>query len=141
MNRMEFRHSPSYASRPGGVSLPVVLKSGRERSALFAFIDTGASNCAFERSHGELLGLDIEAGDRKIFSTAAGPVETFGHLVTIEALGLSFESLVFFFAERQVKKNLLGRTGWLDRIRFGLVDYEQTLYLAEYDFEAPVAIS
>lgn len=37
MNRIEFRHSHSYASRPGGVSLPVVLKNGRERSALFAF--------------------------------------------------------------------------------------------------------
>jgi hypothetical protein len=24
--------------------------------------------------------------------------------------------------------------GWLDRIRFGLVDRDQTLYLAEYDF-------
>jgi hypothetical protein len=28
---------------------------------------------------------------------------------------------------------VLGRCGWLDRIRFGLVDYEQVVYIANYD--------
>jgi len=63
-------------------------------------------------------------------------VETFGHLVALEVLGLSMESMVYFFAEERINKNLLGRTGWLDRIRLGLVDHDQTLYLAAYDFQA-----
>ena len=66
---------------------------------LIACIDTGASHCLFTREHGELLGFDIEAGERKFFGTAAGSVETFGHWVVINALGLQVESLVYFFAD------------------------------------------
>jgi hypothetical protein len=41
--------------------------------------------------------------------------------------------LVYFFAERSIVKNLLGRGGWLDRVRLGVVDHDRTLYLAAYD--------
>ena len=43
--------------------------------------------------------------------------------------------MVYFFADGQINKNLLGRTGWLDRVRLGLFEYDQQLYLAPYDFE------
>ena len=33
---------------------------------------SGAANCLFERTHGELLGLDIEAREPKVFATATG---------------------------------------------------------------------
>lgn len=141
MPRLDFSKVHTYAAATGGISLPIGLRSGRKIVDFLAFVDTGASHCLFAKTHGETLGLDIEAGDPKKFGTALGPVETFGHLVVIEALGLSVESMIYFFANEHIDKNLLGRNGWLDRIRFGLVDYEQTLYLAEYDFEAPGVIS
>ena len=103
---------------------------------MFALVDTGASYCLFEREHGELLELDIEAGEPKVFATVAGRLDTFGHMVSIEVLGMTFDSVVYFFADEGVKKNLLGRRGWLDRIRFGLVDHDQLLYLAPYDLGA-----
>lgn len=81
MPRLEFRHVHSYVSAVGGISLPVVLRSSGEGVRLSASIDTGASHCLFEREHGEALNLDIEAGDPMVFSTAAGPVDTFGHVV------------------------------------------------------------
>lgn len=99
-------------------------------------VDTGASNCLFEREHGELLNLDIEAGQPKAFWTATGRVETFGHMVEIEVPGLNVVSMVYFFADERINKNLLGRTGWLNRLRFGLVDHDLSLYLAPYDFQA-----
>ena len=102
---------------------------------MLAYVDTGASNCLFERELGEMLRLDIEAGQPKTFSTATARVETFGHRVLVEALELKFESMVYFFADERIAKNLLGRAGWLDRVRFGLVDHDCELYLAEYDFE------
>jgi hypothetical protein len=43
--------------------------------------------------------------------------------------------MVYFFADERINKNLLGRIGWLDRVRFGLVDHDEELYLAPYDFE------
>ena len=89
----------------------------------------------FERGYGELLGLDIETGDRKFFSTVTGRVEAFGHTVQLEALGVTVESIVYFFANDAITKTVLGRAGWLDRIRLGLglVDYDRMLYFAPYD--------
>jgi hypothetical protein len=113
--------------------MPVVLRSGGEAVKVLAYFDTGASNCLFERKHGEWLNLEIEAGDRRTFRTATGGVAAFGHVVELEVLGLKFESIVYFFADERINKNLLGRAGWLDRIRLGLVDHDGELYLAAYD--------
>jgi len=41
--------------------------------------------------------------------------------------------MVYFFAESGIARNVLGRRGWLDRLRFGLVDYDQAIYIAEYN--------
>jgi len=100
-----------------------------------AQVDTGASNCLFRREHGEVLKLKMEDGDPRTFSTATGPLRTFGHLVSLTVLNIEFESVVYFFADEQINRNLLGQIGWLDRVRFGLVDHDQELYLAPYDFE------
>ncbi len=133
MRAIEFTTIHTYKPDVEGISLPVVLKSGGEMVKLPASVDTGASNCLFERKHAELLNLDLEAGDRKTFRTATGRVDAFGHLVTMEVLNLRFESVVYFFADELINRNLLGRVGWLDRIRLGLIDYDGELYLAPYD--------
>lgn len=135
MPRLEFSHQRSYAPGVEGIALPVVLTNGGESVDILAFVDTGASNCLFEREHADLLNLEIETGDPKTFWTATGRVETFGHTVELEVLGLKVESMVYFFADEHIHRNLLGRTGWLDRVRFGLVDHDLELYLADYDFE------
>jgi hypothetical protein len=83
--------------------------------------------------HAELLNLDLEAGDRKTFRTATGRVGAFGHLVTMEVLNLRFKSMVYFFADQLINRNLLGRVGWLDRIGLGLIDHDGELCLAPYD--------
>jgi hypothetical protein len=67
MPQLEFSHVYFYASWTQGISLPVTLGSGAETSRLRALVDTGASNCLFERALGETLGLDIEAGDPRTF--------------------------------------------------------------------------
>ena len=121
---IEFSRTHSYLPVDEGISLPVFLNSGTERVKLLAHLDTGASHCLFERRHGELLNLEVEAGDPIAFRTATGRVEAFGHLVTIETLGLSFESVVYFFADKRINRNLLGRLGWLNRIRLGLIDHD-----------------
>ena len=114
----------------------MVLRSGVETLDVLANVDTGASNCLFEREHGEMLDLEVEAGEPKTFWTANGRVETFGHAIEIEFAGMSVESVVYFFADERIRKNLLGRTGWLDRVRLGLIDHDSVLYLAPYDFQA-----
>ena len=136
MPRLEFSHRHIYSGHEQGISLPIILRSGDERADLVAKIDTGATNCLFDRQQGEALDLDIENGHRKVFGTATGWVEAFGHIVQIEFVGMHVESMVYFFADERIRKNLLGRTGWLDRVRFGLVDHDQSLYLAPYDYQS-----
>jgi predicted aspartyl protease len=133
MPAIEFSRTHSYLPAHDGISMPVILNNGAERVKLLAHVDTGASHCLFERKHGELLNLDVEAGDPMAFRTATGRVAAFGHLVTIETLGLNFESVVYFLADERINKNLLGRLGWLDRIRLGLIDHDGVLYVASYD--------
>jgi len=100
---------------------------------MLAKIDTGASHCLFERQYAKVLGLEVEAGDPKVFSTAVGRFRAYGHEVSMRVLDLAFTSIVYFFADDAIEKNVLGRRGWLDRIRIGIVDYENTLYLSPHD--------
>jgi predicted aspartyl protease len=132
MPAIEFSRAHSYLPSDQGIPLPIFLNNSAERVKLLAHVDTGASHCLFERRHAELLNLDVEAGDPMAFRTATGRVEAFGHLVTVETLGLNFESVVYFFADERINKNLLGRLGWLDRIRLGLIDHDGLLYVASY---------
>jgi hypothetical protein len=44
----------------------------------------------------------------------------------------SFDVMVYFAVEASFKRNVLGRGGWLDHVRLGLVDYQGELYLSRY---------
>ena len=130
---IDFETSHSYAGRDDCIALPVVLQVGEERVDFVASLDTGASHCLFQRSYAEALYLDVEGGLRKVFATATGRFEAYGHEVTISALDIDVQSLVFFFADAGILKNVLGRLGWLDRVKVGLVDHNQLLYVIRYD--------
>lgn len=133
MPGIEFSHVHRYPTTAVGIPVPVIIRCGREVVDLLAYLDTGSSNCLFERKHGEFLKLEIETGDHRVFRTATGGIDAFGHVVELDVLGFKVESMVYFFGDERIEKNLLGRTGWLDRIRLGLVDYDCELYLAAYD--------
>jgi len=40
--------------------------------------------------------------------------------------------MAFFPADEEIRRNVLGRFGWLDRVVLGLVDYDGKLYLSRY---------
>ena len=87
----------------------------------------------FTREIGNDLGLDIERGFLQSFSTLAGQLEAYGHMVTVETLGYEFESMVFFSAEAELARNLLGRRGWLDQFRLALIEYDRHIFLSPYN--------
>jgi len=113
--------------------VPVVLSTGRESLALAACVDTGASFCIFRREHGEALGLSIERGHRQRVRTPTGVFETFGHSVSLSVLDLDWECVVYFAAELHLARAVLGRSGFLDRVRLALIDYDRSLYLSAYN--------
>jgi len=133
---LSFSTLAEYDPGQPGISVPVILRLPRCEAPCLAKIDTGSSDCIFRRFQGELLGLDIEHGDPRDFSTATGSFRAYGHVVTLIVAGMEFDSVVYFAAHEDYNRNVLGRHGWLNRVRLGLIDYEGKLYLNRADEEA-----
>lgn len=131
--QLRFLLAYSYDTRKVGIELPVLLRAGGIETRFDVKVDTGASHCIFERQQGERLGLQIESGIPETFGTAAGAFLTYGHEVTLAVLGLEVTATVYFAADEDFTRNVLGRQGWLDRVRLGLIDYDGQLYLSRYD--------
>lgn len=116
-----------------GITVPTILKFNDKTIEIDAKIDTGASYCIFERRHGENLGIDIENGSLENFNTATGNFLAFGHELRLLVLGIETTSIVFFAKEESFTRNVLGRNGWLNRVKLGLIDYEGKLLLSGYN--------
>jgi hypothetical protein len=116
-----------------GIFLPTTLRHGQQTAQLEAQIDTGASCCIFNRGLGEDIGLDIESGFRQDVSTVTGAFTTYGHAVIVSVLGFDFEAVVYFAADQSFTRNVLGRSGWLNRVRLGIVYHDSEVYLSSYD--------
>ena len=95
-------------------------------------IDTGSTYCIFKRYLGEGLGFNIESGNPVNISTATGSFRVFGHELTLAVLGIETISTVYFAEEDSFDRNVLGRIGWLDRVKLGLIEQEGKLFLSEY---------
>jgi hypothetical protein len=99
----------------------------------FAKIDTGAEHCVFERGFAEALLIDVESGTPLRFSTVTGEFNAYGHELSLAVLGIEVHALVYFYENPAFTRNVLGRRGWLERVRFGLVDCDSLVYLSPYD--------
>ena len=132
MHQLSFTRLHSYADWDASITVPVVLRSGAKVADLVASLDTGASQCLFENAYASELGIDLTSGVLTRFRTANSSFDAYGHEVEIDVLGIVTHSLVYFFAEPSIRKNVLGRGGWLDRVCVGLVDHDREIYLADY---------
>ena len=80
-----------------------------------------------------MLGSNVESGRLQIFQTVTGSFPAYEHEVTLQVSGIAFLANVFFAQDTVFARNLLGRTGWLHRLRIAIVDYDRALYLSAYD--------
>jgi hypothetical protein len=132
-HKLTFAALHRYNSAQVGIEVPIRLRVGAQEIQLVAKLDTGASGCLFEREYGELLGLDIETGPMVTFSSAMGLFDAYGHEVRLIALGMEFDLTVYFFRFPGANRNVLGRQGWLQKLRIGIVDYDGSLFLSHHD--------
>ena len=116
-----------------GILLPVQLLHSDRSVRIEARLDTGAAFCLFDRLQAELLGVEVERGIRQKFRTVTGSFGAFGHEVTLRTYDLEWNAVVYFHESSAFHGNFLGRTGWLDRIRLGLVHYDQQVFVEAYD--------
>jgi predicted aspartyl protease len=131
--QLSFTCLSSYDAGNSGITIPIRLDYTEGAVTLEAKLDTGATECVFARRHGESLGLDIDNGERLRINTATGTFTAYRHEVTMTVLAYSFDVRVCFAEDEQFNRNVLGRHGFLDRVRIGVVDYEGKLYLSRYD--------
>jgi hypothetical protein len=116
-----------------GIQLPVTLSVGEKSVRFLAKIDTGATFCVFEHELGEDLGLDIESGTPQKIGTVVGSFLAYGHSLSLAALDYHFDVIVYFAATKDFNRNVLGRHGWLNKVRLGIIDYDGKLYISAYD--------
>lgn len=113
-----------------GLCLPVILSIVGYEIEANAYLDIGATYCVVPREAGERLGLDVEAGEPTTLRTGAGPMPTFLHYANLTIDELSFEDVPICVAKhREFDRILLGRGGWLQKVRLNLIVYEDSLYL------------
>ena len=133
MRPLNLRFGHSYESTSAGIVIPVFLVHGSESVEVKAKVDTGAAFCLFDRLHGETLGLDVEAGELQRFRTVTGRFAAFGHELTLRSYTFEWTSTVYFYEDLNSHGNFLGRSGWLDRVRMGLVHHDERIYVEPYD--------
>ncbi|MBK6749041.1 MAG: hypothetical protein IPG67_03275 [Acidobacteria bacterium] len=129
---VEFDVSHDYNLFEIGINVPVTMIFGGKTEELRAKIDTGSSFCIFRRLHGNALDIEIETGTPVMIGTATGSFRAFGHEVVLNVLGIEITSTVYFAESNLFDRNVLGRSGWLNRIKLGLIEPEGKLFLARY---------
>jgi hypothetical protein len=129
---LDFTVIHTYDAFQPGITVPIEITSSTSSVRFEAKIDTGSSCCIFRRLYGEKLGFEIEKGSPQWIGTAMGKFLTYGHEATISVFGIETLATIYFAKDQDFTHNVLGRQGWLDRVRLGLVDYESNLYLNAY---------
>lgn len=132
---LDFSQKHSYSSFPA-ITVPVVLLSDVNTSIDFqAKVDTGSTYCIFERRYAEWLDLDLVSGTLTRIETPTGSFYCYGHELTVSVSDIEWQAVVYFAEHHAFRPSVVGRVGFLDRLRVGIIDYEQLLYLGLYDQE------
>ena len=129
---LEFDSVYEYSLFKTGISVDATLQNGDYSVDIDARIDTGSTYCVFEKHYGDRLNLEIEKGIPIEIGTATGSFRAFGHELKLSVLGIKTVSTVYFAEEDYFDRNVLGRIGWLDRVKLGLIEQEGKLFLSEY---------
>lgn len=132
---LNFSRFIEYDTGQPGVSLEITLGLVNNSITILAKVDTGSTDCIFARKYGERLGLIIEDGERIRIGTATGGFNAYMHFVTLKVLDYEFNAGVYFIEDENINRSVLGRHGFLDRVKLGLVDYEGKLFLSSYNEE------
>ena len=122
---LEFNLVHEYSLFKTGISVDATLRNGNFSVDVDSRIDTGSTYCIFERHYGETLNLDVENGIVVNIGTATGSFRAFGHELTLTVLGIETVSTAYFAESDSFDRNVLGRVGWIELVKFGLMEGER----------------
>jgi hypothetical protein len=120
-------------SGQNAISIPVSLAASPSIYVdLLAKLDTGSTHCVFSKGYADLLNVDLYSGISQRIRTVTGAFQTYGHEVTLSVFDLEWQAVVCFAESDSFAVNVVGRFGFLDRLRIALVE---ELYLGSYGQE------
>ena len=128
-----YHHRLAYDVNDSGITLPVIIAANGHIETVTGAIDTGSTLCVFQREVAELLGVRVEEGIEDYVSAMGTIIRVYGHEATLTIGDLALDLFVYFPDYQNIPRNLLGRQGFLQRLRFGLNDYEGIVYLSHHD--------
>jgi hypothetical protein len=133
-----YRYRFDYNLDDAGITLPVILSANAVSEPTIATVDSGSTLCVFQPEIAERLGLRIEDGIEDYVDAMGTIIKVYGHEVSLTLGDLELDLFVYFPSYQWIPRNLLGRQGFLQRLRFGLDDYEGYVYLGYHDDEIQV---
>jgi predicted aspartyl protease len=127
---LSFSERLEYPDNLQGINLKIIISADKSFPvAANVKLDTGSSLCVFQPFYAKMLGLEIENGEPETIRTATGSFKAFGHEITLTVGNLEWNATVFFAADENFPVSVVGQTGFLNRLKIGLIDYEQLLFL------------
>ncbi len=130
--QLSFTEQLEYDDNPAGITIFVSLGYGEKNLRIEAKVDPGAEVCLFTHDVARRFGIQIETGIPITLHTLTGPLEAFGHEVTLQTCDMVFQSVVYFAKYPNLPRNILGRQGWLRKLKLAVIDYDNLLYLSAY---------
>jgi hypothetical protein len=130
VHTLTFDEKINYSDNEQGINLDVIILNASDNPVSATVkLDTGSTFCIFQRRYAELLGIEVESGERETIRTAKGSFTAYGHEIVIRFSELEWEAIVYFAQDESFPVSVLGRNGFLNKIDIAIIDYEQLLYL------------
>jgi len=131
---LNFDEQINYPSDEQGINFDVVLSTDNSNFvSVTVKLDTGSTFCIFQRKYAEALSLEVEKGSQEFIRTAKGSFTAYGHTINFKSYNMEWTTTIYFAQDESFPVNVVGRTGFLNFLKIGLVDYEQILYLTPYN--------
>ena len=110
--------------------VPIKLKKVNEWLVLRGFVDTGASFCLFPADILELLGKNLEDGEKREMVVGDGnSLEVYLHKLLISIAGKEFETPVGFSKGLNIHLFIIGRENIFDKF---VVCFHEKEHLIEF---------
>ncbi len=133
MHTLTFDEKVEYPDDKQGINLDIIISKQTDNPVSATVkLDTGSTFCIFQRFYADLLGIEVEKGERESIRTAKGNFTAYGHDIVIKFSNLEWEAFVYFAQDESFPVSVLGRNGFLNKINIAIIDYEQLLYLKSY---------
>jgi hypothetical protein len=110
--------------------IQIDVRNGDKHVQLICLVDSGADDCMFHSSIGEILGLDLKSGKHKPFGGIAKGVVIDSYLHEVEIQVQGFQERVWVlaaFCESSAVDGILGQSGFFENYKVEFEGYRGKL--------------